>query len=446
MDNSRRAWRWSLAGFVVGGLVGATILTVNVVGASGPDVPENASPGEILHTPPLLVPAGEPVDINFDAVCPQGDEPGADCERSGSLFVRADGETSFAELPLEEDDGMLGAVVPAPYSGGTGFDYYARLDVDGTALTLPEGAAEAPQHAWTLRDWTTVDLGDEDFGSTRAPDSVALDLGWGNGPGSVGLDSGPEQARIGPSAFDVLPDGSLVVLDQVNRRLLVGRSDGTRELPVEFEGGEGDLAVGSDGTVYVLDVTASPVVRSYAADGDPVAITALAAKSADMLRAGPGGPLVHAYPSEMWLPTGAGRPPLSMDAQLTAARPERAVGSAGVVVSASPAAARFALVSGARVLDAWVVRSATGLGEVQLAEPYRDGLLVVVRVWDEKRAEFRVLRLTPTGLAESFAVERAEWAESASLSRFRLHGNVLYQLRSTQEGAQIATFEIGGTP
>lgn len=81
-----------------------------------------------------------------------------------------------------------------------------------------------------------------------------------------------------------------------------------------------------------------------------------------------------------------------------------------------------------------------------MAEPFGTGLLVVVRLWTEKQAQFRVLRLTPEGLAESFAVDRAEWAETASLSRFRLHGSTLYQLRSTPSGAEIATFEIGGKP
>jgi hypothetical protein len=82
---------------------------------------------------------------------------------------------------------------------------------------------------------------------------------------------------------------------------------------------------------------------------------------------------------------------------------------------------------------------------VQLAEPYRGGLLAVVRLWNEKQAEFRVVRLAPGGAVESFSVDRAEWAESASLSRFRLHGDTLYQLRSTASGVEIATFEIGGT-
>ena len=88
--------------------------------------------------------------------------------------------------------------------------------------------------------------------------------------------------------------------------------------------------------------------------------------------------------------------------------------------------------------------SSTSLGEVQLAEPYRDGLVAVVRLWTEKEAEFRVLRLAPERLAGSFAVDRAEWAETAALSRFRLHGGSLYQLRSAPSGIEVVVFEIGG--
>ncbi len=148
----------------------------------------------------------------------------------------------------------------------------------------------------------------------------------------------------------------------------------------------------------------------------------------------------------MWLPTGAGRPPIAPEEQVVAAHAGRSVaGGRAVVVRASPFEAKLALVSGDRVVTSWVVRSSTtNLGEVQLAEPYGDGLLVVVRLWTETHAEFRVLLLRPDGMARSFAVDRAEWAETASLSRFRLHGSTLYQLRSAPSGVEIAAFEIGG--
>ena len=218
-------------------------------------------------------------------------------------------------------------------------------------------------------------------------------------------------------------------------------------MPIAFAGGEGDLAVGRDGTIYLLDAGgARPSVAAYTPAGDLIAETRLAEPSADMVRVGPRGPIVHAYPSEMWLPTGAGRPPLSPDEQLAGARSARTFGDGvGVVVSASPDEARLALVRGDRVLHTWLLRSSTNLGEVQLAEPFADGLLAVVRLWNEKRAEFRVVRLAPGRAVESFSVDRAEWAETASLSRFRLHGDTLYQLRSTASGVEIATFEIGGT-
>jgi hypothetical protein len=208
--------------------------------------------------------------------------------------------------------------------------------------------------------------------------------------------------------------------------------------------------VGHTGAIYVLDQAAKRsamrLVRSFDASGSPIAGSPLAEPVADMIRIGPRGPVVHAYPSELWLPTGPGRPPLSPSRQTELASAGRPVGGGlEVIVRASPAQVQLALVRGDRVVRSWLVKSSTNLGEVQLAEVDGDGLVAVVRIWTEKRAEFRVLRLTPRGLADSFALDPSEWAESASLSRFRLHGKTLYQLRSTPAGVEIATFEIGGT-
>jgi hypothetical protein len=446
----KKRWRWPFAGFVLGALAGATVLTVNVVGASSPDrVAVRAGGfGEILHTPALLARAGKPVELSYDVVCGAlKDEPQSHCSPSGSVFVRPAGASGFARLPLREDDGLLSAVVPAA-DAEAGFDYYAVMgNGRGGTATLPEAGAVAPQHVWALDDWTTVDVGAAQFGRTRAPSSVVRGFSWGRGDAAIGLDSGREQSRIGPSAFDVAPDGSVVLLDQVNHRLAVARRGGrTAHVPIAFSGGEGDLAVGGDGTVYVLDSAARPVVRAFTAVGASIAATPLAEATADMIRVGPSGPLVHSYPSEMWLPTGAGRPPLSPGRQLAAAQPFRAAeGGLGVVVRASPSEVKLALVRGDRVVHAWLLHGESTFGEVQLAEPYGDGMLVVVRLWNEHHAEFRVLRLGADGVLQSFDVAPAEWAESGSLSRFRLHGSTLYQQRSDPSGIEIATFEIGGT-
>ena len=450
----KRAWRWPLAGFVLGGLVGATLLTVNIVGTGRAGAPPSASPtfGEILHTPPLLASRGEPLTLTFGVVCGMTkDEPGGVCSPSGSLYVRGVGEGDFSRLALgPAPDGELSAAVPAALTRGDGFDYYVEVDNGrGETATLPEGAANAPQHVWVVDGSANVDLEGPVAGAARPPDGIVARAAWGKGAGELGLDSGREQARIGPSAFDIAPDGSVVVLDQVNHRLAYfkgGRP--SHRVQIDFAGGEGDLVVGRGGTVYVLDDAGSssePIVRALDPAGSLLAGAALAEPTADMLRVGPDGPVVHAYPSEQWFPTGSGRTALSPSRQVVLGRPDRATSAErSVVVHATPSQARFALVDGERVEQSWLVRGSSQLGEVQLAEPFGTGLLVVLRLWNEARAQFRVLQLTPAGLRSSFAVDRAEWAESASLSRFRLHGNTLYQLRSAPSGTTIAAFEIGG--
>jgi hypothetical protein len=457
----KRSWRWPLAGFVVGGLVGATLLTVNIVGAFvgdpagvvGPQV-DSGFNGEILHTPPLLVPRGRPVELAYEVVCaPSADRAGAACSPKGSVRVRGVGDEEFANVPLVAGSGgRLSATIDAGYTVGAGFDYYVDIeDGRGSSQSLPAAGHDVPQHVWTVGGDTNIDLEEHAFGRTRAPGEIVARAEWGSGGRQLGLSSGHEQARIGPSAFDVAPDGSLVVLDQVNERLaLYPRGVAQRNLPIPFDGGEGDLAIGGNGTIYVLDdggaATPVPVVRSFDGDGRPIAGTPIAESVADMIRVGPDGPVVHGYPSELWFPTGSAKPPLSPAAQTARARPGRAVGGGlEVVVHASPGQARFALVRGTQMVKSWLLTSSTSLGEVQLAEPYGGGLLVVLRLWTESQAEFRVLRLTPGGLADSFSVDRAEWAESASLSRFRLHGDTLYQLRSDSSGVEVAAFEIGGT-
>jgi hypothetical protein len=148
----------------------------------------------------------------------------------------------------------------------------------------------------------------------------------------------------------------------------------------------------------------------------------------------------------MWEPVGGGVGALlEPDQQAASARPGRlAEGGVEVVVRGGQNEAVFALVRGRRVLQAWGVTSASTLGEVQLAEPFGTGMLVVLRAWAPTKAEFVALVLSPNGLAGSFAIDASQWAESAALGRFRLQGKTLYQLRSTSAGVEIVTFDLGG--
>src|SRR5262249_27783414 len=151
----------------------------------------------------------DPVELSFDVVCgAREDTPESHCNPSGSVFVRPVGGSTFSKLPLErEPNGLMSAVVPGGETR-TGFDYHVVMDNGrGQTASLPEAGTGTPQHVWPLEARTTVGLGAAHFAHTRAPSSIVRALSWGRGDAAIGLDSGREQSRIGPSAFDVAPDG-----------------------------------------------------------------------------------------------------------------------------------------------------------------------------------------------------------------------------------------------
>lgn len=439
------------AGLAAGFLTGVALLGAGVYATAGEARPTRGSGGtglrDVLHSPPLLVERSEAVSLRYEAVC-QADELGAPCPVRGTLFVRDLGERLYRRIQLQAGRGStLSATLSAGLTNGAGFAYYAEIeDGLGGSKTVPAGGALGPQRAWVADRAARIDLGAHAFGRTRAPSKVVVSAGWGKGAAAFGLLTGRELVRIGPSAFDVAPDGSVVVLDQVNDRLAVypAGTGAPRHLAIPFTGGEGDLAMGGDGAIHVLDNGAEPAVRSFSASGAMLA-TAAVDRGADMLRATPSGPVLHGYPGDMWFPLRRGVALLQPSEQARGARSGLVAGDGSeILVRGGPREAMFAVARGDRVARAWRVVSETDLGEIQLAEPFGEGLLVVLRVWGEARAEFVALVLSDAGLAQSFSIDAVEWAESAALSRFRLDRGTLYQLRSAPTGVEIVTFDLGG--
>jgi hypothetical protein len=103
---------------------------------------------------------------------------------------------------------------------------------------------------------------------------------------------------------------------------------------------------------------------------------------------------------------------------------------------------RLAELAGDVVLRSWRITSATPLGEVQLAEPYGNHLVVVTKTYADDHSEYVALVLDRSGVVRSFAVESLEWAESAPLARFRLAGASLYRLGSTRVGLFVDRFDL----
>ncbi len=97
--------------------------------------------------------------------------------------------------------------------------------------------------------------------------SVVVEAGWGAGPGKFGRKRAAESSPEGPMALSVASDGSIVIIDQVNRRIERYR-DGhsTSTTPI---GGDTvqDLALGPEGRMVLLDRFVDRGIQVYGPDG-----------------------------------------------------------------------------------------------------------------------------------------------------------------------------------
>jgi hypothetical protein len=150
--------------------------------------------------------------------------------------------------------------------------------------------------------------------------------------------------------------------------------------------------------------------------------------------------------------TERGGAPLPAAEQLRRGRPGRSLpGGEELVVEREGNEARIAEVghsagTAVGVRRSWRITSDTPLGEIQLAEPFGNGVLVVLRVYTDSADEFEVLALGARGISQRFSVPAAAWAETAPLARFRLAGSSLYQLGSTPDGVYVDRYDLEVNP
>ena len=450
----RRPGIRSLAGGaagIVAGVIGGIALTSSSA-ASGPTP---MAPGlDAVHIPPVLTRAGEPVTLRYAIVCAPR-EDGEPCDGSGSVYVRAGQSGPFEQLTLrrgeDSSEGRYYVDLPREIaSSRAGFSYYAVLrdDASGATTTVPAGGDAAPQRSVPLRDATELSLGAHAFGRSRTPDERVVAAGWGSEVGEAGLAGSRELGFIGPSSFDVAADGTVAVLDQVNARVEHWTRASVKATSVEVSGGLADFALEPGGMMDVLEppsrMSPAPVLRSFHPDGTPRWAQRLADRTWAKLAAGPAGPVVQQQPSEQWLPAAESGAALGRPAQGRHGRPGRPVANGREVVVERVGAGelRLAELAGAGVVRSWRITSATPLGEVQLAEPHGNRLVVVTKTYTDDRSEYVVLVLDRAGIVNRFAVESLEWAESAPLARFRLSGSSLYRLGSTPAGLSVDRFDL----
>jgi hypothetical protein len=412
---------------------------------------------EATHLPLHLTADGEPAELRYDVYCASGEVTGLEdgCDATGTAYVRAGDAGAFEAIPLEEDAnagvGRLVARVPDGITRSrAGFSYYAILRDESTdrTVTLPAGGATAPHRSLPIARSPHIALGSHEFGRTRAADARVAAASWGSGAHQVGLEEGRNLSPIGGTAFDVDANGTVHVLDEANRRVLRWRpgSRAPDHVPVAVQGTLADLSVAEDRTMFVLETTAepghSPLLRVFERNGAARGAIEIPERAA-VVRMGPDGPVVLQQPSGQWMRAAVAGRPLHELEQLRSGRSGRPLPGGGeVVILRVGAEVRAALVGKSNARRSWIVTSDTPIAEVQLAEPFRDGLLLVVRAYSDTESEFVVLVLDRGGLAQRFAVASSDWAETAPLSRFRLAGSSLYQLGSTPDRVFVDRFDL----
>jgi hypothetical protein len=449
----------SLLGTSLGTLAGITaLLGASTAVADRAGEATAASSLEATHLPALLTASDERVALYYDVYCGREDAAGLDapCDAEASVFVRPGDAGTFERLPLRPDarapEGRYVAEVPAAIARSrAGFSYYATFTSDGGSheLVLPAGGASAPQRSLPLGRNIDVRLPSHAFGHPRKADARVAEAAWGSGAGEVGLEQGRNLPPIGGSAFEVDSSGTVTVLDEANRRLLRWRagSNPPSQTALAIDGTLADLAVADDGTVYVLESSGhsprSNVLRSFMPNGSEIA-SGLTAERASEVRVGANGDaVVQQQPSGQWM-VGASKDQVLLPGnQRKSGRSGRPLADGSeVVVLRRGNEIRVALVRSGAVERSWRVMSADALAEVQLAEPRGGNLVLVARVYTDSRDEFLVLVLGAKGLVHSFAVESADWAETAPVSRFRLAGSSLYQLGSTPVRVFVDRYDL----
>jgi hypothetical protein len=320
---------------------------------------------------------------------------------------------------------------------------------DGGALTpaptgaSPDPAGEPPPRAPAAEASRTV---------VRA--------GWGGGRGELGRNLPMEANAEAPMSITTAPDGTVLVLDQVNGRIARFAADGTPLDPIALGVDEPqDLAVGADGTMVVLDRLVSRRVAILGPDGrevgslplegegvpEPAGVTGVFLDGDDVYVERENGPLVRI----------GDRQGSEREREEIPGRPSRDGQSYLMTGLIEPQAGRFYVNSIARpsrehrfTRD---IAVPLALRQILLLDTDRSGVIyVAVAGWPygapEGAEEVRLMCLSPLdGTTVGFAVLPGNAGPEETLRELTVldGGGVLYAVR-TEAGVEIGLYDCRG--
>jgi hypothetical protein len=448
----RRKW---VPGLAAGCIAVVATVALNMPATAGPPARSGSGGGvpkalEVFYTPPVLVRAGERVEIPVDVSC--STTSGRTCPARAILGTpdgrgrwRTCGAAAGPELRFDLTASARRSVASSQ-SGSVAF-FVRGEGPAGLRVSLPAGEAVWPLRFYVARTMPIVRIPDIPFGRV-AKGRTVLSLPWGTGRARAGIQPGGEGSTPGPSSFDVDPAGRIYLLDGLQGRLAVfdrGRLVRQVGLPVTPRG---DVAVQNDGTVSVLDQRGrSLVVRQIGPGGGPIHTTSLGDGILSQIRAGGSGAFVHVVPLNEWVRADAARTGETDHAIPSVAQPLDS--TRGLLKVINGTYLRLGTVRQGHVVNAVELRATNHLGEIALAEPDEGGgYWAVVRIWREEPVpadQYQVVHVVGARVVDTFAVADRQFAETAPLSVFRMGSDgTLYQLASFPSGIRVLAYTLEG--
>ena len=451
---ARRTGRLSrrrlLAGSAAGALIGAA-WGIAMLSGAGPRAAAGPTPA-VLHAAPAIVDAGRQVRLGAATVCPQ---PETDPCRitQAAAFVQPAGVSGWTQVQGRPDAGGFAFTIAAQLVPPDGFAYWLRFTTaTGANVSYPPGGQGSPLRVLTTEGLPSRQIpGTFSWNDRRGPDGRVLRLRFGRADGRVGRSHAtPDEPAMGPSSFDVGPDGSLYVVDWVQRRIEVFSASGrfVRALPSPTEQPT-DIALRPGGGLYLAELGMGSTVYELGDAGRVIGRYPVGYGISARVAATANGPRVFVGPGQWTGVSLRAGVPLSAEqqSQTETSYVALADGAVGVAAPIGPQgfAAAWTRPDGSRAGAQVRLPAGVRPGTDYFVRPMADGGAVVAEsMWDDTHTGVGLFRFGPTGTVEGFSLlpePSTQQAARFSTVRFRPPGEVLVAYQSAN-AFTIERFEV----
>ncbi len=434
------------------------------------------------HNAPLLAEQGAKASIEITAFCEWSaeNEAGADlidtCEPETTLFVRELGQRDYKPIAVTDPDDPFVSSVDVPI-GKRGIEYYISVTDHRSGLTetVPEAAATDPNVIYALPATTSrVQLPAHTFGDTAAGALVA-EVPFGSGVGQAAVtELAPDgEGRIlGPQALTVTGDGSVLLLDNFNERVLdLGRvhfpavaSDVPRAADDIVWSPGATVVFGRKGTsTFVGEVALSGYQEWTEFTSDPSYVR-LAPQTdnwvagvvfdgdrrgfAEVSRSGvssklEGGPRAQ-IDSYLIAESTEGRSAPEVQIGVAGEPGPRDVTSTSVIYQVDGNDRLVGLVLADRVVEAWKLTSPTVWGPTPWVSSHDGALTALSYVTDGVVTEARVIELRKGAASDVMSFPLGSYADHSFEGSLKLHEGAIYQLTSSDTATLVYSYNLKG--